>query len=357
MQNWFFVKTLLNWHQHENDRDLPWKKESDPYRIWLSEIILQQTRVAQGLSYYNEFTRQFPSIADLANADENTVFKLWEGLGYYNRCRNLIATAKFIHEERAGVFPDTYDDIIALKGVGAYTAAAIASFAFGLPHAVVDGNVVRVLSRFFGIAIAMDTTKGKRIIKELAEVLLDKENPSAYNQAIMDFGATVCKPAIPKCEVCPLQSECDAYKKGMVHLLPNKAKKVTLKKRFFNFFFIRHNNHIYIRQRREKDIWQNLFELPQIETKQLLTPQQLQRNKVISHFFKENGFRIHSISSPVQQRLTHQIITAQFVYILSLKEPDNFTDAIAVTPKELGKFAFPKIVAKYLFTVTTNDLL
>jgi A/G-specific adenine glycosylase len=202
----YFAAALLHWHSKDNTRDMPWKGEKDPYKIWLSEIILQQTRVEQGLSYYRRFVDAFPTISALATANETKVFKLWEGLGYYSRCKNLIATAKKINNEFGAVFPDQYQDILQLKGVGPYTAAAIASFAFDLPHAVLDGNVFRVLARYFGVAIPIDSTRGRHYFTQLANQLLDKRRPGIYNQALMDFGALVCKPQSPLCRQCPLKT-------------------------------------------------------------------------------------------------------------------------------------------------------
>src|SRR5882757_84990 len=201
-----FSDHLLKWHKGKNDRKMPWKGEKNPYKVWLSEVILQQTRVQQGWAYYENFLKAFPTIHDLAIAPEQKVFKLWEGLGYYSRCRNLIATAKKIDAEYNGQFPNTYGEILALKGIGPYTAAAIASFAFRLPHAVVDGNVTRVLSRYFGISTPIDTTAGKKLFTELADALLDKEQADIYNQAIMDLGATICLPRNPLCTACMHQS-------------------------------------------------------------------------------------------------------------------------------------------------------
>ena len=225
----YFTHRLLQWNSTENNRQMPWKGEKDPYKIWLSEIILQQTRVEQGLAYYNRFIEKFPSIDKLATAPETTVFKLWEGLGYYSRCKNLIATAKHISEELKGKFPDAYMDILNLKGVGPYTASAIASFAYNLPHAVVDGNVMRVLARYFAIDTPIDSTEGKNYFTILANKLLDKNQASFYNQAIMDFGATVCKPQLPLCPTCPLQKECVAYKNNAVQGYPVKEGKLVKK--------------------------------------------------------------------------------------------------------------------------------
>ena len=201
----FFTKELLQWNKYDNDRVMPWKYEKDPYKIWISEIILQQTRVSQGLEYYNRFIKRFPKAKSIAIAPEHVVFKLWEGLGYYSRCKNIIESAKYISNELQGNFPSTFNDILKLKGIGTYTASAIASFAYNLPYAVLDGNVFRVLSRYFGIKIPVDTQQGKNYYSSLAYELLDKKSPGIYNQSIMDFGATVCKP-LPLCEICPLKS-------------------------------------------------------------------------------------------------------------------------------------------------------
>ncbi|HLA58283.1 MAG TPA: hypothetical protein VK622_05965, partial [Puia sp.] len=203
-----FTDRLLEWNKHQNIRSMPWKGIKDPYKIWLSEIILQQTRVEQGWSYYEKFVKAFPTIDDLARAPEEKVFKLWEGLGYYSRCKNLIHTARYISSELNGIFPDNYEDILLLKGIGPYTAAAISSFAFNEPRAVVDGNVQRVLSRYFGIAIPIDSLQGKKLFQELAQTLLDKSFAGIYNQEIMDFGAVVCKPQNPLCTQCVHQQNC-----------------------------------------------------------------------------------------------------------------------------------------------------
>ena len=220
---------------------MPWKGEKDPYKIWLSEVILQQTRVEQGRAYYEKFIDQFPTIQDLAKAKDEKVFKLWEGLGYYNRCRNLLHTARQITKDQKGVFPNTYDSLLSLKGVGPYTAAAIASFAFNLPYAVVDGNVFRVLSRFYGIATPIDTKEGLQIFNELADKNLAEKTPGTYNQAIMDFGATVCKPSTPDCSTCNLSAKCVAFNVNKVNQLPVKLKRITKKKRHFDFFCFNYN--------------------------------------------------------------------------------------------------------------------
>jgi A/G-specific adenine glycosylase len=231
----FFFEILIKWNRNQNKREMPWKGEKNPYRIWISEIILQQTRVQQGLAYYDRFIKAWPDVKSLAKATERELYKLWEGLGYYSRCRNLIDSAKYINDELGARFPEKYEDILSLKGIGDYTAAAIASFAFNQPYAVVDGNVFRILARFFGIQTPVDTTEGKKLFKRLANELIDKKNPGEYNQSIMDFGAIVCKPVFPKCNECPLQKNCIAYQNKLVSILPLKEKNIKSRPCFFNY--------------------------------------------------------------------------------------------------------------------------
>ena len=342
-----FVFSLLQWHNENNTRQMPWKGEKNPYKIWLSEIILQQTRVEQGLNYYNRFIETYPIIHLLANAPENEVFKLWEGLGYYTRCKNLIATAKYISENLDGIFPDKYDDILKLKGIGPYTAAAIGSFAFNLAHAVVDGNVFRVLSRYFGIVTPIDSTEGKQLFTNLANELLDKNFPGIYNQALMDFGAVICKPKIPLCKECILQTECTAYNKSLIHILPIKEKKVIKKTRWLYYLIIEHEGKQYVRKRGAKDIWENLYEFVLIESQK---PQQLENLKIhpeIITLFDKNSFEIIHISPLYKQLLTHQIIQGQFIKI-KISKPLNDTVYEAMLPEEINKLAFPKFIAAYL---------
>lgn len=348
MDHRYIVNHLLDWHRHQNNRELPWKGERDAYKIWLSEIILQQTRVEQGLKYYQKFIHKFPNVSSLASADENTVFKLWEGLGYYSRCRNLIGTAKRIHLEYHGVFPSEYTTILSLKGVGAYTAAAIASFGFHLPYAVVDGNVKRVLARFFKIELPIDSTEGVKKINELAQRLLPEDRPAEYNQAIMDFGAVVCKPARPLCTSCPLNKKCKAYRQGIVDVLPLKSRSLKIKTRYFNYFIIENGSRIYINKRTSKDIWQNLHEPVLIESDHLLTPGEIERNEHMEQFFLDQTFSIEHISTPAQQKLTHQKIIAQFIHVISRRELPGVLSARPMTSFAISKLAFPKIVASYL---------
>jgi A/G-specific adenine glycosylase len=348
MQNQkFFSNALLDWNETENKRQMPWKGESNPYRIWISEIILQQTRVQQGMEYYNRFIAAFPDIETLAMASEKEVYKLWEGLGYYSRCKNLIATAKFINEKLNGNFPEKYEDILALKGIGTYTASAIASFAFNLPYAVLDGNVFRVLSRFFGKEIPINTTEGKRFYGELSQSLLNKITPGKYNQALMDFGAVICKPAAPLCLQCPLKKKCFAFLKNKVAVLPVNTKTIRQKERFFNYLVVEYKNKFYVRKRTGKDIWQNLYEFVLLETKDWLDESTLLVNEEIIKILNQPDFTINLISSKISQKLTHQLITGRFIHI-ELQKPWLNNEYFMVNRKELKALPFPKFIASYL---------
>ncbi len=350
-----FQKKLLSWFA-TNHRPMPWKGVRDPYIIWLSEIILQQTTVAQGTTYFEKFLQRYPSVKDLAKAPADDVMKLWEGLGYYSRARNLHATAKYISEELNDLFPITYDDILKLKGIGPYTAAAIASFAYDLPHAVLDGNVYRVLSRFFGIETPIDTTEAKHIFTELAHQVLDKKRSADFNQAIMDFGATLCTPVKPKCIQCPLQTECSAFQTNKVETLPIKSKKMIRRTRYFNYLVVNEGDSVYIRKRVEKDIWQDLYEFPVIETDNLV---EILRGIESSHFSIDlSKLRLLKKSQPYQQLLTHQKIVATFwefesskKSVILIEDPNFFGragDFQKMKRKDLAHYAFPKIIDIYL---------
>ena len=344
-----FAKVLLKWHSKENTRSMPWKGEKDPYKIWLSEVILQQTRVEQGWAYYERFLEAFPTIGDLARAPEGRVFKLWEGLGYYSRCRNLIATAKTIATIYNGQFPADYQSIRALKGVGPYTAAAISSFAFNLPHAVVDGNVVRVLSRYFGISTPIDTTTGKKLYTDLAESLLDRTKPGLYNQAIMDLGAVVCKPQNPLCPSCPQRSDCQAFLKGWVAQLPIKEKTLQKKKRWFYYFIIEtSDDKVYIRQRPAKDIWADLYEFVIWEAPGAVYPDDLLRSEVLTKIFGKQSLTVKYISKLYRQELTHQTIQGQFITIRIEKPLKTLKDHILIDKDKLNEYAFPKFINAWL---------
>ena len=341
-----FREALLKWHKTENRREMPWKGKKDPYKIWLSEIILQQTRVDQGRVYYEKFLEVFPTVHDLAMASEQKVFKLWEGLGYYNRCRNLIATAKKIDGEYNGKFPGTYEEILSLKGIGPYTAAAIASFAFDLPHAVVDGNVTRVLSRYFGDFTPIDSTAGKKLFTGLAAQLLDEREAGVYNQAIMDFGATICLPRNPLCEGCIQQSHCRAWEQGLVHQLPVKEKRTQKKQRWFYYFVVEApGNMTYIRRRDEKDIWEGLFEFVLLETDRAIDTQ---GSDLIRQLFGKQSLTVRHISSVYRQELSHQTIQGQFI-TLSLQTPAPILEDYLLIPRrQLSDYAFPKLINAWL---------
>ena len=324
---------------------MPWKGEKDPYKIWLSEIILQQTRVDQGLKYYESFVRHFPRIKDLAEASETRVFKLWEGLGYYSRCKNLHITAKYIYRERGGQFPDTYEELIRLKGVGPYTAAAIASFSFKLPYAVLDGNVYRVLARYIGYMEPVDTVKGKKYFSGLAATLLDKKNPDIYNQAIMDFGATVCKPAQPLCLTCPLKTNCVAFQQERQNIIPRKEKQIKRKKRWFYYYLFEQDGDLYVQKRPGKDIWENLYQFYLYESNKNLSLKDL-KNPPFLEKTTPNAVFI-SISRLYKQALSHQDIWGRFIQF-HLKDQERIRGMQKISRKKLLNLPFPKFIVQFL---------
>ena len=340
-----FTQRLLYWHKHSNNREMPWKEEKDPYKIWLSEIILQQTRVEQGLSYYEKFVRLYPTVKDLADANPDQVFKAWEGLGYYSRCKNLIESAKVIATQYQGKFPRDYDQILALKGVGPYTAAAISAFAYNQPYAVLDGNVFRVLSRIFGIHIPIDSTEGKKVFQQLAEQALDPTYPAKYNQAIMDFGATVCKPASPICSSCPMTDLCMAKNTAQVNQLPKKEKTLQKKTRHISWFILElpEKGLFYIQKRPAGDIWENLHEFYPIETtgKPEWSTSQLQ--ELIYNQLGVKTLFVEAIQTNSQQ-LTHQKIFGYFFHVQLDNQPENLTKAHWFTWRQLQQKAFPKLL-------------
>ena len=347
-----FTDLLLQWDQDLNDRLMPWKGEKDPYKIWLSEIILQQTRVEQGWAYYEKFITQFPTIFDLAKAKEEKVFKLWEGLGYYNRCRNLLFTAKLIVQKYNGVFPSTYEDLLALKGVGPYTASAIASFAFNLPHAVVDGNVYRVLARFYGIDTPIDSKEGVLKFNQVAFDQLSQKFPGKYNQALMDFGATVCKPALPICNECVLQKKCVAFSLNKVNQLPVKIKSIQKKKRNFDFYCFEFEGSWLIQKRTAKDIWQDLHQFYLVEQDAFRPLDQASIMSLLNHQLAIPSAAIHlakiRVFSPYKQQLTHQTIQARFIVVPLKKIPSVLAKSNWVNLKQLQKLAFPKLLNEFL---------
>ena len=342
----YFSFRLLQWHDNQNKRTMPWKGEKDPYKIWLSEIILQQTRVQQGLAYYNKFITAFPTIQLLANAKDEVVYKLWEGLGYYSRCKNLLYTAREVAS--MDEFPNSYNDILKLKGIGPYTAAAISSFAFGLAHAVVDGNVYRVLSRFFGESVPIDSTKGKAFFNELANKLLYQPDPSKYNQAIMDFGALICTPQLPKCIDCPLNDKCVALKRGIINLLPIKEKKLVKTIRWFNYFVFVDEMNVLVKLRTEKGIWQNLHEFYLYETGTLIKWNKKKATAYLKKNFPSLQFEIQKISGLFKQTLTHQLLSGQFIMVQIKQNSIHFEDFKSIPISQISELAFPKMINTFL---------
>lgn len=344
----YISEILINWYLI-NRRILPWRETSDPYIIWISEIILQQTRVAQGLDYFNRFTARFPDVFTLADADEDEVLKYWQGLGYYSRARNLHAAAKMIVETFHGEFPKSFAEIKSLKGIGDYTAAAIASFAWNLPHAVVDGNVYRILSRLFAIDTPIDTTAGKKVFAELAAELLPEDQPGLYNQAIMDFGALQCVPQNPDCTICPLMDHCLAYAQNEVQSLPVKQGKTKTRDRYFHFFHIMNGDNTWIQKRDQKDIWKGLYQFPLIETEQACDWVELQKKDEFNGLFQGCGkIKIQLISPEIKHVLSHQKLYAVFFQV-EVENIGNLSSMYQeIKSEELDKYAVPKLILRYL---------
>ena len=342
-----FQDLLKEWHL-QLDRPLPWVNEKDPYKIWISEIILQQTRVVQGLPYYVRFLYTFPNVTALANAPETEVLKCWEGLGYYSRARNLHWSAKYIVNELNGVFPEQYDEILKLKGVGPYAAAAIASFAFSLPYAVLDGNVHRVISRIFSVTADITTSKGRKIIQDIADKLLDRENPAGFNQAIMDFGATVCLPASPLCDQCVFADHCTSYLTDTQRDFPFKKVKKPLRNRYFHLFLVQAGKHIFLTHRKEKDIWRGLYTLPFIETRDEQWKFPLEGIQLGGLSIEENQIQILNYKD--QQLLTHQRIHLYYYKVTLATMGEKISgDNIEIVPiTNLKEFAFPKFLLRFI---------
>ena len=339
-----FTNLLIEWYLQKK-RDLPWRNTTNPYPIWLSEIILQQTRVAQGMPYFYAFLESFPTIKELAIADEQQVLKLWQGLGYYSRARNLHQTAQYIANELDGVFPNSYAGLIQLKGIGEYTAAAIASFAYNEPVPVVDGNVFRVVSRYFGIESDISTGKTKKEFTALAAELLSKEQPALFNQAIMEFGAMHCTPKNPDCENCIFNSSCVALQKGLVGQLPFKSKKIKIRKRYFNYIVLQDKKgNTKIQQRTDKGIWHNLYEFPLFETTQE------EGFETIAPLIKNDtdfGDSVVSIQEANPISLIHKL-SHQHLYIKFWKVTVNNTLTDGVNPEQLRTFPFPIVIHNFI---------
>ena len=341
-----FQRELINWYNY-NKRDLPWRDTTDAYVIWLSEIILQQTRVEQGLPYFNKFLENFPTVKSFAEATENQVLKLWQGLGYYSRGRNMLFTAKQVMDNYNGIFPVAYDKLIQLKGVGDYTAAAISSFSNNEVKAVLDGNVFRVLARYFGIDEPINSGKGKKIFKELAQSLIEQQQPALYNQAIMEFGALQCKPKSPACNICPLQINCYAFINCKVDGLPVKLKKAKVKERWFNYFVGFDGAFILIKQRKPGDIWQQLYDFPLIET---IVKTDINNQEFLSNIKSMFGEKVNI--KPILQKkhiLTHQIIYVQFFGLENYMVNFNLlTDIKLVTLKDFTALPHPIVIGNFI---------
>ena len=338
-----FSAQIISWYK-QHKRDLPWRGIKDPYKIWLSEIILQQTRIEQGTPYYNRFIEQYPSIQNLAKAQEEEVLKLWQGLGYYSRARNLYFAAKQVMQEFDGKFPSTHKDIMSLKGVGEYTAAAIASFAYDLPHAVVDGNVYRLLARYFGIHTPINSTEGKKIFFSLANELLDKQSASDYNQGIMEFGSQQCKPVNPDCNICPLQESCVAHQEQSVTELPVKLKTIKQKKIYFDYFFIEYQGNTYLKKRSNKGIWQNLYDFPLIENEKKTNEKEIlaEAQKLLAIPFKA-----FSKFKEYKHILSHRTIFARFWSVKTLVEP-TLKNTQKIQLEDLEQYPIPRLIELFL---------
>ncbi|MES2265221.1 MAG: A/G-specific adenine glycosylase [Bacteroidota bacterium] len=335
-----FSAELINWY-HNNKRDLPWRNTTDAYIIWLSEIILQQTRVEQGMPYFYRFAEKYPTVTAFAAANEDEVLRLWQGLGYYSRGRNMLKTAQLVQEKYSGVFPVKYDELIKLKGIGEYTAAAISSFAANEARAVVDGNVYRVLARYFGVDEPINSPKGKKIFQQMANELLNKQQPATHNQAMMEFGAMLCKPQNPACGICPVRMGCVAFKTNATTWLPVKLKTVKIRKRFFNYMLISDGKKILMNKRGEGDIWANMYDLPLIETTELLEPVEALQLPQMAIF--GGNIALKDNSAIIKHVLTHQHLFIRFLVLENM--PENLHENWFYTDIDhLKNLALPKAI-------------
>jgi A/G-specific adenine glycosylase len=343
---------LIDWYS-QNKRDLPWRDIEDPYKIWISEIILQQTRVNQGLDYYLRFIDKFPTVAILANAEENEVLNYWQGLGYYSRARNLHKAAKQIRNEYDGIFPVEYTKVLSLAGIGSYTAAAICSFAYHQPHAVVDGNVYRVLSRIFGVETAIDSGQGKKEFELLAREILSVHNPAAHNQSIMEFGALQCVPVSPNCTFCPLKNNCKAYKLDLVAFLPLKSKKTKVKQRFFNYLFVSFEGNTFLQKRIAKDVWQNLYEFPLIESDRILSLTEIIANDEFKSIFENSGnVEVFKISNPMKHVLSHRVIFAQLISVNVSELNEPLSKKIQIPICDIDRYPVSRLMELFLESIS-----
>jgi len=342
-----YRKALTVWYNHSK-RDLPWRELKEPYPIWVSEVILQQTRVQQGMEYYHNFLKSFPDIGSLADAPEEEVLKVWQGLGYYSRARNMQHAAKTIQSKHAGQFPTDYDSIRNLKGIGDYTAAAIASISHNLPYAVVDGNVYRVLSRLFGISTSIDSSAGKKEFYALAQMLLNKEHPGEFNQALMEFGAIQCVPVQPICGNCPLAPKCHAYINQKVADYPVKSKQVKQRKRYFNYLFIHDHSHLLLEKRGNTDIWRSMFQFPLIETIGPAEPEEVIGSIAWQSIF---GYGSHTIEAVLPEKvhlLSHQRLHIRF-FCIRTESLQSIERMISVPIGQVSGYPVPKPIENFLY--------
>jgi A/G-specific adenine glycosylase len=340
-----FHRLIVEWYRL-NKRDLPWRETQNAYFIWLSEIILQQTRVLQGMNYYLKFIRHYPTVHDLANASEQDVLNDWQGLGYYSRARNLHFTAKLISKEMNGVFPSSFDEIKKLKGIGDYTAAAISSFAYNLPHAVVDGNVYRVLSRVFEVRFPIDSTDGKKYFAELAQELISLQEPAVHNQAIMELGAMQCIPHNPNCDACPISHKCYAFEKNEIKKLPIKSKKLVIKKRFFNYLVFIWDAKIILQKRGSNDIWAHLYEFPLIESEGFDS-----RFSVAPFSSNKPVFS----SETVKHILSHQHLYVNF-HVFHSKPLRLDESWVEIELKDFHNFPIPRVIDRFVASLKLTAL-
>ncbi len=342
-----FSEELIAWYR-KNKRDLPWRNTTDAYLIWLSEIILQQTRVEQGMPYYLRFSGTYPDVQSFASASEDDILRLWQGLGYYSRGRNMLKTARKVVNDFNGEFPLAYADLVTLTGIGAYTAAAISSFAANEARAVVDGNVYRLLSRYFGIETPINSNQGKKEFQAIADEILDRKNPAEHNQAMIEFGALQCKPKNPACGTCPFLKSCFAYQHQMANQLPVKLKKLKVRERHFYFFLVMKDDQILIKRRANDDIWAGLHDLPSIELLEDTELQNLLKHDDFNSWFDDSSI-IHSVSAPVKHILTHQRIYARFAHIANIKEKStNDKGWFWVKINDLQQYGQPKLIFDFL---------
>ncbi|MBR1516583.1 MAG: A/G-specific adenine glycosylase [Bacteroidales bacterium] len=348
-----FSDKIIRWYE-ENQRQLPWRNIRDPYKIWLSEIILQQTRIEQGRAYYDRFVDAFPTVDALAEASEEEVLKMWQGLGYYSRARNLYAAARFIVSQLHGRFPTTYEGVLGLKGVGRYTAAAIVSFAYRMPYPVIDGNVYRLVARLFGISTPIGTNSAYKEFEQRLFVLIDKQRPDLFNQAMMDFGSTFCKPSGCDCEGCIFSRECVAWQTGRVNSLPVRGKLVKTKERYFLFLDIRWNtgtrSYTVLQQRNEQDIWKGLFQFPLIETSVAADSSTTSTliSEWLAHHLGVSSFLVGDVWQATH-KLTHQTLHATFFPIVLSETPIVSPTSLLILPSnKLNTYPIPRLIERYL---------